>query len=176
MTKVRLTVYGEEGFDRITVAESDEFSAGFDNGYDVSKYMNENINIYVSADEKMGNFATNNLEGTYVGFQTIKGGNYTIEFTKVQGKELTLIDHITDTRVNIVENATYVFTADANSANDYRFEIVGRQNEPTAIDITEADKSVKGIYSITGQYVGEMNVWNTLPAGVYVVNGEKRVK
>ena len=27
-----------------------------------------------------------------------------------------------------------------------------------------------------GQYVGEMNVWNTLPAGVYVVNGEKRVK
>ena len=36
--------------------------------------------------------------------------------------------------------------------------------------------SAKGIYTITGQYVGEMNVWNTLPAGIYVVNGEKLVK
>lgn len=176
MTKVRLSVYGEEGYDRITVAESDEFSAGFDNGYDVSKYMNEGVNMYVSADEKMGIFATDNLENTYVGFQTVNGGNYTIEFTHVQGKELTLIDHVTGARVDMVEGAAYEFNAEANSVNDYRFEIVGRRNMPTAIDNTEAVKSVKGVYTITGQYVGEMNVWNTLPAGVYVVNGEKRVK
>ena len=95
----------------------------------------------VSADEKMSIFATDNLESTYVGFQTVNGGNYTIEFSNVQGNELTLIDHATGARVAIAEGNTYEFTADANSANDYRFEIVGRQNMPTAIDNTEAVKS-----------------------------------
>ena len=127
-------------------------------------------------DEKMAIFATDNLENTYVGFSTVKGGKFTISFANVEGREFTLVDHETGARVAIAEGNTYEFTADANTANDYRFEIVGRANMPTAIDNTEAVKSVKGVYTITGQYVGEMNVWNTLPAGVYVVNGEKRVK
>jgi hypothetical protein len=76
----------------------------------------------------------------------------------------------------MVEGAMYEFTAAANSVNDYRFEIVGAAKMPTAIENTEAVKSAKGIYTITGQYMGEMSVWNTLPAGVYVVNGEKLVK
>ena len=175
-TRVKLVVKGENCIDRVGVAEGEDFSADFDNGYDAVKYMNDGFNMYVSADEKMSIFATDNLNNTYVGLQTVKGGSYTIEFTKVQGEELTLIDHETGARVAMVEGATYEFNADANSVNDYRFEIVGRANMPTAIDNTEAVKSVKGVYTITGQYVGEMNVWNTLPAGVYVVNGEKRVK
>ena len=176
MTKAKMIVKGEGCIDRVTVAESDEFSAAFDNGYDAAKYMNDGINMYVSADEKMSIFATDNLENTYVGFQTVKGGTYTIEFAKVQGEELTLIDLETGARVAMVEGNVYEFTADANSVNDYRFEIVATAKVPTAVENTEAVKSVKGIYTITGQYVGEMNVWNTLPAGVYVVNGEKRVK
>jgi len=173
-TMVDILVSGENCNDHIVVAEGEDFSADFDNGYDASKFMNEGINMYISADEKMAIFATDNLENTYVGLQTINGGNYTIEFANVQGEELTLIDHETGARVAMVEGATYEFTA--NGTNDYRFEIVGRQNMPTAIENTEAVKSAKGVYTITGQYVGEMNVWNTLPAGVYVVNGEKRVK
>ena len=175
-TRVKLVVKGENCIDRVGVAEGEDFSADFDNGYDAVKYMNDGFNMYVSADEKMSIFATDNLNNTYVGLQTVKGGSYTIEFTKVQGEELTLIDHETGARVAMVEGATYEFSADANTVNDYRFEIVGRANMPTAIDNTEAVKSAKGVYTITGQYVGEMNVWNTLPAGVYVVNGEKRVK
>ena len=176
ITKAKLIVKGENCIDRVTVAESADFSAEFDNGYDAAKYMNDGINMYVSADEKMSIFATDNLENTYVGFQSVNGGNYTIEFANVQGEELTLIDYETGARVAMVEGTTYEFNADANTVNDYRFEIVGRANMPTAIDNTEAVKSAKGVYTITGQYVGEMNVWNTLPAGVYVVNGEKRVK
>ena len=173
-TKVQILVSGEEYTDNVIVAEGEEFTADFDNGYEAVKYMNDGINMYVSADEKMAHFATNDLNNTFVGLQTINGGNYTIEFANVQGEELTLIDHETGARVAMVEGATYEFTA--NGTNDYRFEIVGRANMPTAIDNTEAVKSAKGVYTITGQYVGEMNVWNTLPAGVYVVNGEKRVK
>lgn len=175
-TKVKLIVKGEGCTDRVIVAEDAQFSAEFDNGYDVAKYMNEGINMYVSADEKMAHFATDYLENTYLGFQAVNGGEYTIEFTNVQGKELTLIDHENNARVAMEEGKTYTFTAAANSVNDYRFEIVGRADMPTAIENTEVVKSAKGIYTITGQYVGEMNVWNSLPTGIYVVNGEKLVK
>lgn len=176
MTKAKLIVKGEGCIDRVGVVEGEDFSAEFDNGYDAAKYMNEGFNMYVSADEKMSIFATDDLNNTYVGLQAVKGGNYTIEFANVQGAELTLIDHETGARVAMVEGNTYEFTAEANSTNDYRFEIVAPAKLPTAIENTEAVKSAKGIYTITGQYVGEMNVWNTLPAGIYVVNGEKLVK
>ena len=174
MTKAKLIVKGENCTDRVIVAENDDFSAEFDNGYDAAKYMNDGINMYVSGDEKMAIFATDNLNNTYVGLQTVNGGNYTIEFASVQGEELMLIDHETGASVEIAEGNTYEFTA--NGINDYRFEIVEPAKLPTAIENTEAVKSAKGIYTITGQFVGEMNVWNTLPAGIYVVNGEKRVK
>ena len=174
ITIARLVVSGENNTDEVVVAEGAEFTAEFDNGYDAAKYMNDGINMYVSANEKMSNFATDDLNNTYVGLQTVNGGNYTIEFADVQGEELVLIDHETGARVAMVEGATYEFTA--NGTNDYRFEIVGVAKLPTAIENAEAVKSAKGVYTITGQYVGEMNVWNALPAGVYVVNGEKRVK
>lgn len=175
-TVAKILVSGENGMDKVFVGQSEQFTAAFDNGYDAVKYMNDGVNMYVTANEKMAIFATDNLENTYVGFQTVKGGTYTIEFANVQGEELTLIDLETGARVAMVEGNAYEFTADANSANDYRFEIVESAKLPTAIDNTEAVKSAKGIYTITGQYMGEMNVWNTLPAGVYVVNGEKLVK
>ena len=176
MTKAKMVVKGEGCVDRVIVAEDDEFSAEFDNGYDAVKYMNDGVNMYITADKKMSIFATDDLNNTYVGLQTVKGGNYTIEFANVQGEELFLIDHETGAQVAMVEGATYEFTADANSANDYRFEVVSPRKVTTAIENAEAVKSAKGIYTITGQYVGEMSVWNSLPAGIYVVNGEKLVK
>jgi hypothetical protein len=175
--KLSVMVANEQGaWDKLYLIENDDFSAEYESGRDAEKYMNDDINVYAQADEKQAILATNDLNDTYVGFSTVKGGKFTVSFANVEGRELTLIDHETGAQVAMVEGATYEFTADANTVNDYRFEIVGRANMPTAIDNTEAVKSVKGVYTITGQYVGEMNVWNTLPAGVYVVNGEKRVK
>jgi len=176
MTMATMLISGEDCKDKVIIAANEDFTSAFDNGYDASKFMNDGINMYVSADEKMAIFATDNLNNTYVGLQTVNGGNYTIEFVDVQGAELTLVDHETGAQVAMVEGATYEFTAAANSTNDYRFEIVEPAKLPTAIENTEAVKSAKGIYTITGQYMGEMNVWNSLPAGVYVVNGEKLVK
>ena len=169
--KLRVIVANEEG-----VCDDVKMTEKTSNLHNAAKYMNDDLNIYAMADEKAAIVATEDLENTYVGFSTVKGGKFTISFANVEGREFTLVDHETGARVAIAEGNTYEFTADANSANDYRFEIVGRANMPTAIDNTEAVKSAKGVYTITGQYVGEMNIWNTLPAGVYVVNGEKRVK
>ncbi len=176
ITKAKLVVKGENCIDRVTVAEDARFSASFDNGYDAAKYMNDGINMYVMADEKMAVYATDNINDTYLGFQTVKGGNYTIEFSNVRGNELTLVDLETGVRTAMIEGNVYEFTADADITNDYRFQIVSSRKVPTAIENTEAAKNAKGIYTITGQYMGDVNVWNTLPAGVYVVNGAKRVK
>lgn len=177
ITKIGMTIANEQGaYDKLYFVESDDFTADYERGFDAEKYMNEDINVYAHAAEKQATLATNDLENTYVGFSTTKGGKFTISFANVEGREFELIDHATGARVAIAEGNTYEFTAEANSTNDYRFEIVSAAKMPTAIENAEAVKSAKGIYTITGQYVGEMNVWNTLPAGIYVVNGEKLVK
>ena len=168
--KMYVVVTNDAGaYDNVKLRETE-------NTKSVEKYMNPDVNIYATAEEKSAILKAENLENTYVGFSTVNGGKFTISFENVAGREFTLVDHETGARVAVAEGNTYEFTAAANSANDYRFEIVGAAKLPTAIENTEAVKSAKGVYTITGQYVGEMNVWNTLPAGIYVVNGEKRVK
>ena len=140
------------------------------------KYLNSDINIYVLDGEKNDIVAVEDIENTFVGFSTVKGGNFTISFTRAEGKDLTLVDLETGVQTLMVEGNTYTFNAAANTTNDYRFQIINTNGIMTGIENAEAAKSAKGIYTITGIYVGEMNLWNTLPAGVYVVNGEKRVK
>ncbi len=168
--KVKVVVTNAEGVkDGVSLRETENVKA-------IEKYMNDDVNIYATTDKKNAIFAAEDLENTYVGFSTIEGGKFTISFANVEGREFVLVDHETGAQVAMVEGATYEFTAAANSVNDYRFEIVSAAKMPTAIENAEAVKSAKGIYTITGQYVGEMNVWNTLPAGIYVVNGEKLVK
>ena len=169
--KLRIIVTNEDGvWDNVKMTESTS------NSHNAEKYMNDDVNIYATADVKYGIVATNDLEDTYLGFSTVKGGNFTISFANVEGREFALLDHETGAQVAMVEGNVYEFTAAANTTNDYRFEIVSANKVATAIDNVEATKSVKGIYTITGQYVGEMNVWNSLPAGIYVVDGAKRVK
>lgn len=141
------------------------------------KYMNDDVNFYAHADEnKMAIVAAEDLENTYFGFSTVKGGEFTISFTNVDGREFDLIDLETGARVEANEGQTYTFSAAKNTNADYRFKLVERRRVITDIDKVGADKKAQGIYTIMGQYVGEMNLWNTLPAGVYVVDGAKRVK
>ena len=152
-----------------------KMSESAENNHNAVKYMNDDVNIYATAEDKYGIVAAEDLNDTYVGFSTVEGGEFTISFANVAGREFDLIDLETGARVAIAEGETYNFHMAANTMNDYRFKVVERK-VATAMENTEAVKSVKGIYTITGQYVGEMNVWNTLPAGVYVINGAKCVK
>lgn len=45
---------------------------------------------------------------------------------------------------------------------------------PSALDNVNAVKAVKGVYDITGRYLGESA--DNLPKGMYIINGEKVVK
>lgn len=168
--KMKVVVTDVEGsFDGVVLRESENTKA-------IEKYMNDDINIYATVEQKNAIVAAEDLANTYVGFSTVKGGEFTISFANVAGREFDIIDLETGARINVAEGSEYTFATAANYSNDYRFKVVEREEVATAIENTEAVKNVKGVYTITGQYVGEMNVWNTLPAGVYVVNGEKRVK
>lgn len=168
--KVTINVANEDGtWDNVDLRENS-------NAKSYEKYLNDDVNIYVLDGEKNDYVVAEDLENAYVGFSTVEGGNFTISFTKAEGREFDMIDLETGAKVAVAEGETYSFTAAANYANDYRFKLVERAKMPTAIENTEVKANVKGIYTITGQYLGEMNVWNTLPAGIYVVNGTKLVK
>ena len=170
--KLRIVVENEQGErDNIKLTESAT------NMHNADKYMNDNVNIYAHAnDSKLSIVAAENIEDTYFGFSTVKGGKFTISFANVEGREFEFVDLQTNAVVKVQEGSTYTFEVADNTTSDYRFKLVGIKKVPTAIDNLGSEKNVSGIYTIMGQYVGEMNIWNTLPAGIYVVNGEKRVK
>lgn len=170
--KMRIVVMNAQGeWDDVKITEKSE------NLNNATKYMNEGMNMYAHlGEEKLGIIAREDLDGTYFGFSTEFGGEFTISFTNVEGREFELVDLEKNASIIVAEGNTYTFKAARNSTSDYRFKLVSSRKVPTAIDNVNTEKNVSGIYTMMGQYVGDLNLWNTLPAGVYVVNGEKRVK
>lgn len=162
--------------DDVVLMEKDSYSMNFDNGADASKLMNEDgINLYATT--AMGNLssvADNSIENTLMSFKAGEATNYTLQLGKVFGEDYAIRDNVTGTIINLVEGETYTFTQAANTTVSGRFEVIAVAKIATGIENTEAVKSAKGIYSITGQYLGEN--FEILPAGVYVVNGVKVVK
>jgi hypothetical protein len=176
ITTARVEVANAEGaYDYVTLLSDAQFSAEYENGYDAEHVMNNNLDLYTVGVQNLATMATDNLDNTVLGLACAEAGEYTITFSHINGDNLTLMDRVTGARIEMVEGNTYNFTAEAGEAN--RFEIVASAKLPTAIDNTEAVKSTKGaVYTITGQYVGSVENWNVLPAGVYVVDGVKCVK
>ncbi len=161
--------------DKLYLIESDNFSAEYDNGYDAAKYMNESFNLFASVnDEKMAKVATDNLEGTVLGMNTKEQTSFTMTISHVNNINYAIRDNFTGTEIEMVEGATYMFSTAANANIEGRFEIVPVAKMPTAIENIEATAAAKGIYTVTGQFVG--NDYHCLPNGIYVVDGKKIVK
>jgi hypothetical protein len=176
MARMSVKANGET-LDDVYMLQSDDFSAEYEAGWDGEKMMNEDVNFFVAGVVRQEALATDNLNNIYLGFSCKTAGEYTISFGRMTGNDLMLVDLVNGQRINIVEGGEYTFRAEAGESNDYRFQIIGRANMPTDVETVE-NAAVKGngIYTITGQYMGNMSIWNTLPAGVYVVDGVKRVK
>lgn len=174
-SKMQLAIFDTEIADNLTLVEDDQFSSELDNGYDAVKYgYNNGLKLYaMNNEERMEVVATDNVEGTFLGVNAAKAGNYTITLYALNGMEYAIVDMETGKVVLAEEGSTYNFFAEAGH-NDYRFQIVTRANMPTAIENTEVVSNVKGIYTITGQYVGEK--FDVLPKGAYIVNGVKVIK
>ena len=176
LTFVQINIAGADGdADKVILTEGEQFSDEFDNGADIVKYMNENrLNVYVEGAENYAAAASNDILGTTLAIQAQNNINYTMTFSNVMGEGYAIKDMMTGVVTDMVEGNEYRFVAQSNATTEGRFQIVERQNMPTAIENTEVKANVKGIYSITGMYLGED--FNVLPAGVYVVDGVKIVK
>lgn len=162
--------------DQIYLVEDNMFSADYDNGYDAAKYMNnESFNLFASAeDAQMSKVATDNLEGTTLSMTTKDQTSFTMTFNYVNGINYAVRDNLTGTETEIAEGATYMFSVPANANVEGRFEIVPVAKMPTAIENVEATAASKGIYTVTGLFMG--NDYHSLPNGIYVIDGKKIVK
>ena len=95
--------------DNVILLEGDRFSSANDRGYDAVKYMNENLNLYVTADEKMAHIATDNLEGQFIGMSCVEGGEFTMSFDNLNGETLVIRDMLTNATISMKEGETYTF-------------------------------------------------------------------
>ena len=176
--RVFINVIGANGqSDRVKMMEDAVYTDAYDDGGDATKYMNQNhLNVYASMDEDYGTVATNNLAGKMLSLQTSNDINYTMTFDHLFGTTYAIKDMQTNVVTPMTDGNTYTFAAQPNSTIEGRFVIVPMQNMPTDVETVETTTAVKGIYTIMGQYVGETSDWETLPKGVYVVDGVKIIK
>ena len=173
--EMQIGAYNDMYWDNISVMEGEQFSAAEDNGYDAPKYdHNKGLSLYViNGEQHMERVATDNADGMFIGINAPVAGTYTLDFSGIVGMNYSLIDMTNNTVVKIEEDGQYNFYAEAGQ-NDYRFQLVAPAKVPTAIENTAAKTNMKGVYTITGQYLGADI--NALPKGVYIINGAKVVK
>lgn len=154
--------------DEVLVYEGEAFHS--------TKMFNDisNTNIYVSAETaEYSTFGTENLDGTVLEILTNNQTDYTLSFTYTTGEPLCIKDMETNLIVAMTEGNTYSFSAPANTT--VRRFIITRKDVPSHIENVTVD-GVTGIYTITGQYLGENVDWSTLPQGIYLIDGQKYIK
>lgn len=176
--RATIVVSSATSSDKVVLRETDNYSNAFENGADARKYMSENVfNIYSTNDgEAFSQIATDNLMGIAI---TVKAANetaYTLSFSNVQNFNYAIRDNLSGAIIPVEEGMTYEFTMNEGATAEGRFEVVERYNTPTGVENIEAARSAKGIYTILGQYIGESSLLNTLPTGIYVVDGQRIVK
>ena len=176
----RITITAENGeTDRVLLMESERYTDAFDNGADATKYMNDGVlNVYATADfDNVSTLATNSLAGTFISMQTKETTNYVMTFSCVNGAQYAIKDMLTNTVTLMSEGNSYAFSTSDNETIENRFQIIGIQQMPTDVEVVEEmNDNAKGIYTLTGQYIGTEDMWYNLPKGVYILNGQKVVK
>jgi hypothetical protein len=177
LTKAVVTIMDENGYkSQVALRQSSRFTDEYDNGYDTEILMNPNtVNVYTTTEfGNMAHVATDNIVGTSLTIATKDETMFTMTFSDIRGQQLAIRDRMTGTTTLMNESAVYYFTTSANDVCE-RFEIVEPQQMPTEVEVVENENEVRsGIYSVMGQYMGED--WNSLPKGMYIVNGNKVVK
>lgn len=163
--------------DKLILIEDANYTNTFDNGADISKYMNDNnLNVFADGKVALSTVATDNLNGTMLSMQTRDDEQYSLSFKHVNGEVLYIKDMLTGIITEISEGNTYQFVAQSNADVKNRFQIISSKNAPTALDEVSAAHAAKGIYTVLGQYLGASDELDKLPKGVYVVDGVKIVK
>ena len=137
---LKLNIADESGvvFDNARILEDNQFGEEFDNGYDVNKYMNEKVNLYVmSQDEAWSTLASDDVLNKYIGVNVAQSGVYTISVAH-NGLDYALVDLENNQVIDLVEGNTYNFFQEAGK-NDARFQVVKVSKVPTALEDVQND-------------------------------------
>lgn len=178
-TYVRITVKDElNNADQVSLREGEQYSDAFDNGADATKLIeNGYINFYATTEyDKQSVVASNKVCGTKLSLQTLAGTQFTMTFSRVRGTTYAIKDMQTNKVVLMSEENTYSFTTAANATEQDRFMIMDASEVGTHVEEIEGMTNHSGVWTMMGQYLGEENILSTLPAGVYIVNGQKIAK
>ena len=100
----------------------------------VHKMMGNKLAIY--AEDGLAQVANSNLIGTMLTIQTNEATEYTLSFAWLKGETLYLKDLVNGNVIAMTAENTYTFTAEPNTVSE-RFQIVGRNDAPTAIENSE---------------------------------------
>ena len=173
-----IVVTSEKSKDEVVLRENNEYSNAFDNGADARKYMSERVFDFYSVNngEAFSQVATDDLAGTELTMKAKDETVYTMSFRNVNNFDYEIRDNLSGAIIPVVEGATYEFTMAEGTTAEARFEIVGGKKVVTDIENIGAVKAAKGVYTVLGQYLGESSLLNTLPTGIYVVDGQRIVK
>ena len=127
LRRIRIQAFGEKsGSDRMYIMEDKRCTPGYDNGYDAKNMIAEGqVSIYTSeACGKMEVSSTNDMNGMYIGFQASVDTVYTLRFSSLIGEALYIKDLANGNIIELVDDATYTFTAKAHSINNMRFQVL----------------------------------------------------
>ena len=173
-----IVVTSEKSKDEVVLRENNEYSNAFDNGADARKYMSERVFDFYSVNngEAFSQVATDDLAGTELTMKAKDETVYTMSFRNVNNFDYEIRDNLSGAIIPVVEGTTYEFTMAEGTTAEARFEIVGGKKVVTDIENIGAVKAAKGVYTVLGQYLGESSLLNTLPTGIYVVDGQRIVK
>ena len=162
--------------DIVKLYEGSDFDNTLNNGFDVEKLMNEGqFNAYIAAEEgEMARIASDSIENATIAMQTKEATTFSMSFENVTLEGYAVRDNLTGTTTEIKEGNIYHFTTPANAVVEGRFQVVAMPKITTAVENVENATATKGIYTLTGIYMGED--FNAVPAGIYIVNGKKMVK
>lgn len=136
---LKMWANGSEYNDRVVILEREDFSEGFDNGWDGEKMSFGNASPSVYVINAQGGYdavsAIPTLEGTVVGFRAGADSQYTMTFSYEGEDEWYLNDLQTETSTLISGEQTYSFAAEKEDS-EVRFVISKTpiQKVPTGVE------------------------------------------
>ncbi len=146
--KATLKITGGGGADEFTIYEGEQFSSSIDKGYDIKQMNHDFIQIYaVQNGENYASVATDDAENLELTIKTKAATQYTLSFSGIsEGYGVKLTDVKSGAEIEVGNDKTYTFTADANTtAVRFRFgksEVSANEANADAVKIWSANGSL----------------------------------
>lgn len=150
--RVRIQASSENsGADRMYIVQEKNTTPEYDNGYDGDNIIaTGQVNIYTH--EPFGQMevsCSNHIDSMLIGFTAGEDSIYTLTFGAVVGEDMYLLDLQTDSLMHLSDGQQYSFSAQPNSVDNMRFQLVIIPNssdseQPNEGDVTTNVDNVSG--------------------------------